>query len=248
MVCVESYHAEHKHSDQELGPLVRINPDELHLNDPYFYERLYGSSGEKRKKDKHRTVIAGAPYSMTATVDHELHRQRRGYVAHFFFKQSIVQLERIVQAKVDRLVQNLREAYHNGETVVGVQAFGALTTDIITHYAYGESFGCLDLPGLSCPLLRDVSALLFSSHFRNFFPVVTNMMQRLPERLIEVLSPSMSGLFALQRRIKHMSLDALALRHSEDWSPNGKTIFTSLTNPQIPEMERPLDRLTDESQ
>jgi hypothetical protein len=53
--------------------------------------------------------------------------------------------------------------------------------DVITHFAYGESFEKLDKPGFPNTLTRDVKSLLLSCHFRRFLPVVTKIMQRLPE-------------------------------------------------------------------
>lgn len=50
-------------------------------------------------------------------------------------------MEPLLQSKIDKLVQRFRKAHTTGEVIVGVQAFGALTTDVITHNAYGESWG-----------------------------------------------------------------------------------------------------------
>lgn len=34
-----------------IGPIIRINPYEIHINDPYFYDELY-VTGSKGKTDK----------------------------------------------------------------------------------------------------------------------------------------------------------------------------------------------------
>lgn len=164
-----------------IGPLVGFYPDEVHLNDPHFYDKLYCGIGQKRNKDRNNAVITGAEHSLNVTLDHDHHRLRRSYIASLFTRQATLRLEPLIQSKVDKLVQKLGERHPNGETLVGVQVFGALNTDVITHYAYGESFGELAKSGFLSPLTRDVKSLLLSCHFHRFLPIVAKIMQQLPE-------------------------------------------------------------------
>lgn len=34
----------------EKGPIIRINPDELHINDPDYYDEVFNNSGAKVEK------------------------------------------------------------------------------------------------------------------------------------------------------------------------------------------------------
>jgi hypothetical protein len=46
------------------GPIVRINPDELHIDDPEYYEEIYGST--TRKRDKYGPWVALAELPVQA--------------------------------------------------------------------------------------------------------------------------------------------------------------------------------------
>ena len=86
------------------GPIVRINPHELHIIDPDFYDELYGV-GSAKKLDKYDqwVKLAGAPGSTFSTVSHDVHRTRRGALNPFFSKRSVQQLEPLIRSKVEKL-------------------------------------------------------------------------------------------------------------------------------------------------
>lgn len=46
----------------ETGPLVRINPDEIHCSDPCFSDEIYPVGGRKRDRTLHQ--INGAAVSV----------------------------------------------------------------------------------------------------------------------------------------------------------------------------------------
>lgn len=227
---------------------MRINPDELHINDPYFYEQVYAGNTQKRNRDKNNARIAGTRSALNTTIEHDLHRQRRGYIAGFFSKKSIFALEPYIQGKVDRLVEKLKEAHCNHETLIGVQVFGALTTDIITHYAYGDSFEELEKPGFPCPLQRDVKALLLSTHFRRFLPAITNAIELLPEWLLKRINPAVASFLDLQHLMEQYSVKALNKAHTEGEPAKTATMLDALTAPNIPAHDKTVQRLKDENQ
>jgi cytochrome P450 len=156
-------------------------------------------------------------------------------------------MEPVIRAKIDKLVEKLREAHRNGETLIGVQVFGALTTDVISHYAYGESFGELDKPGFPSPLTRDIKSLLISCHFRRFLPWVANGMQRLPQSWLMWLNPAVGSFFDLERKMARLSMNALEQKRSRPDVTQERTVFDALINPEVPLEEQSLDRLREES-
>jgi hypothetical protein len=77
------------------GPIVRINPEELHCNDPEFIDEIYASGGRVRDKYQHfLNSNAGAMmYSSFGSREHELHRMRRGAINKSFSRAQIRKLE-----------------------------------------------------------------------------------------------------------------------------------------------------------
>ena len=92
------------------GPIVRINPYELHISDPNFYDTLYASSasGEKRDKWEWYTKQFGTPGAMFSTTGHDQHKARRGALNRFFSMASVRRLQPVIEERVDTLVERLR--------------------------------------------------------------------------------------------------------------------------------------------
>ncbi|KAF1945984.1 benzoate 4-monooxygenase cytochrome P450 [Clathrospora elynae] len=234
--------------ERYVGPIVRYNPDELHINDPFFYEKIYAGAGQKREKDYNSQLSSGVQFAMVATIGHDLHRQRRGYLSSLFSKKSISEIEPSIQAKVDKLVEKLKEAHHMGETLIGVLVFGALTTDVVTHYAYGKSFEELDKPGFPCRLEHDVKGMLLSLHARRYFPTIFRVLTLLPEWALVRLNPDVVSYLDLDRRVTQLSIEAINSRKSEARPTKNANLFDALTDSSIPTHERTVQRLKDESQ
>jgi hypothetical protein len=92
---------------KEYGPIVRINPHELHVRDPEFFETLYAGSGQKRERDPWHTAGLALGGSILDTVPHELHRKRRAALGPFFSKAYTKRMLPVVQKRVDALMSKL---------------------------------------------------------------------------------------------------------------------------------------------
>ncbi|KAF3480353.1 cytochrome P450 [Arthroderma uncinatum] len=87
---------------EKYGPIVRINPCEIHICESDFYDTLYASGGPNRKRNKWTwdTIgAAGVTDSALSTVNHDHHRMRRTALAPFFSMQNVKKLQPIIQEK-----------------------------------------------------------------------------------------------------------------------------------------------------
>ena len=94
----------------QYGPIIRINPYELHISDPNYYDTLYAStaSGEKRNKWQWYTKMLGSPSSGFTTIEHHLHRVRRAPLNNFFSMASVRRLQPVIEEKAETLIERIR--------------------------------------------------------------------------------------------------------------------------------------------
>lgn len=128
------------------GSVIRLNPDELHCNDPDFYHEIYSGVGAKVEKAQFFRDAFG-PLEMTFdTVDHDLHRLRRGALNVHFTKRSVTQLSSHIHATIQHLCQRFEQALETGESITLQNAYAALTADIIYEYCFATSQNTLSIP------------------------------------------------------------------------------------------------------
>ena len=130
MFKMQSLHARY-------GPVIRINPCELHVADPEFMDTLYTGNSRKREKWSFYTGVLGTPGAAMNTNGHELHRVRRSAMNPFFSKTTIRNLQPLVDGKVDILLERLGKV-GEVEGVVNVNhAASAFTNGIYTRRPNG---------------------------------------------------------------------------------------------------------------
>ena len=84
--------------DMFQGPIVRIRPDVLHINDPFYIDQIYTrASGPRREKYKTTLNAIQAEGSSLGTRDHDLHRRRRTLLNPYFSMQNVRRLEPVIQ-------------------------------------------------------------------------------------------------------------------------------------------------------
>ncbi|KAH6693326.1 cytochrome P450 [Leptodontidium sp. MPI-SDFR-AT-0119] len=86
---------------EKYGPIVRINPWELHISDPEFYDEVYAGGSKKRDKWPYLCGQFGTPDAALSTVSHSHHRLRRLPMNKMFSKGSIAKLEPLIHSCSD---------------------------------------------------------------------------------------------------------------------------------------------------
>ncbi|GFF32239.1 trichodiene oxygenase [Aspergillus udagawae] len=227
---------------ERYGPVVRINPRELHIKDPSFYDTIYAGGTHKRDKDPGWVHISGAPLSTFSTVSHDHHRFRRSILSDFFSKKSVTALSPIIEERVLKLMQRFQEAYDSKSAIRVDAAFAGLTADVITHYAYGKSWGFLEDPQFRSNIRAAVNEATKAVHLFRFFPFLVTIFRTIPAQVMCFVQPGKTALLEFQKSIFDHAAQPQSKRND-----SARTIFHRLTDPSIPPEERSLARIQDEA-
>jgi len=162
---------------RKYGPVVRINPWEVHINDPAFMEPLFANS--KMDKDGFYYGGFGVDSASVSTVSADLHRLRRGAMAQFFSKANVAKLEPRVLARVQQLCNRIQKLKIEGKPVDISNAYRCLTTDITTDYAVPNTRNFLDHPNFAAVfnrVVRDTAGIInWNRHIPFLYPLMVRL-------------------------------------------------------------------------
>lgn len=100
------------------GPILRVAPNEIHINDVGFLDSIYPTSNaHKRDKDWMQTRGLDVGMSTSGTISHDLHRKRRESLSPFFSQENVAMLEPLVNDKVAQICEHLDAAQASGKPV-----------------------------------------------------------------------------------------------------------------------------------
>lgn len=115
----------------ELGPAIRLGPNEVHVYDPNFYHELY-RSGSRYYKDPQMHKVFGAPSSTVAECDPAKHKVRRAPLESLFAKVNTNKLEPSLLRNLDVLSQRFDSMYAAGKPISMEWALKSLTMGMFT--------------------------------------------------------------------------------------------------------------------
>lgn len=183
------------------GPIVRINPYELHISDPDYYNELY--SFKPLNKYHWHTQQFGHPESSSNTADHELHKLRTAAIAPYFQRGMVLRLEQsVIHGLLQKLCKRVEEFQKSKMPMPLGLAYRAFTTDVISKYTMSASFGFLDRPDLNETWFEEFLQNVRLVHIISHFPWYPRFAKRLPKRLRSLLIPAAAQLV----QFHHVSL------------------------------------------
>ncbi|KAL4890504.1 cytochrome P450 [Aspergillus ambiguus] len=128
---------------EQYGPVVRITPNEIHLNDPENCDKIY-HVGSRYGKNPAFYGAFGTEKATFTTPSPDIHRIKRSALNPFFSRKKVLDLEEIVQEKATKLVRRMRAAFESSGRIDLHHGFRAISVDVITDYAFDHCYDFLD--------------------------------------------------------------------------------------------------------
>ena len=212
---------------RETGPVVRINPNQVHVNEPSFYSEFCASGGRKRDKTLDSVGGFGLSEALPSIIDHDHHGRRRKQLNPAFSKKAIVDILPLVQQKVGLVAEHFKAAYHgNNKGIVDLDVeFTGLAADSVTQYTFGKDLGFLKDNEFNNIITSSMREMTNQFHLIRFFPWIVVLLQQLPAFFIRWLRPNSVGINALQDRLHQVS---------ETKVGGSRTVIDILNDPSLP--------------
>jgi cytochrome P450 len=252
-----------KRMHARYGPIVRINPDELHVADPDFYNVLYTTGAAYDKPVKFEARF-GVPFSLMATASGQVHKVRRAAVSPLFAKARVRDTYSVlVQASLNRISQRLDEEWKGKQGSEGavlnvLDMLKCFTADIIMDLMFTEPKNFWQAPGFHVDYLQAVDALARWGHITYHFGFVNQILNSLPDWLVERIFPPFRPVIELRRETKQLIAGVLAEKTAaaaaarssggkvETRSQHGKLFHELVFSDMLPPSELHIERLSQE--
>jgi cytochrome P450 len=226
------YYLEIERLHAQYGPVVRITPNEVHIaTNSEDYDKIY-HVGSKYSKSPNFYNALCAPHSSVCTASNEVHKIKRGAMNPIFSRQRVLDVESIVQDKVEKVIRRLENSV--GSTRVGDEdgvdlhhAFRAVSVDVISEFAFNNCYNFLDTDDTGakfCEMARGIGPALYA--FQQF-PSLQRLALKIPPWLAPLLSQPLGYVTSMQVECIRQ-IESVKEKMSQGYDIGRPTIFSTL--------------------
>jgi cytochrome P450 len=245
-----------KRMHEKYGPVVRITPDELHIDDPDFWHQVYCNNSSTRPIDKQEKLRHrfGVPDAVFSTPSGEQHRSRRQAMAGFFSKQRLRESQDRVNHLVNRISSRISDEYANSHRVLNLgNMFSSLAVDVVTELCFRRCTNCTEAPDFRAPLISVTANSLWISHWSAHFRSMQAWIEWLPvgvvARLVPIIKPILDLRISISQQVVQIlsNMEKSSISAKEARGTDRATLFDDIIASNLPAEERSYDRLTQEA-
>ncbi|KAI1975531.1 hypothetical protein LOZ55_004632 [Ophidiomyces ophidiicola] len=171
----------------KYGPVIRINQNEVHINDPEVYHTIYKQQTQF-VKDPYAYKL-GAPNSLSMTLDPEKHnKHRREILNPSFSKRRVHLLENIMYEEMDKVFEKILPVIENNEPVPIQDAYYCYTGDVISRYLFGKSLNLIELSNFAADRIAQLRSFTSSIWVSIHISLVRNIILSMPRSVANVVA------------------------------------------------------------
>ncbi|KAI0410652.1 putative flavonoid 3-hydroxylase [Xylaria grammica] len=243
-----------KRMHEVYGPIVRINPHELHVSDPEWLDTIF-CSPKHGHRDKYApsALLTGLPKGVFGTIPHQIHRKRRAAINPLFSKANAAAALSMIYDNADLLMKRIEaQIARDGHAEMRTN-YLAYATDNVAEYFLEDSFHLLDDEEKAEDWHKSMRALANTTPAAKQFSWVIPLSFKLPATMLRLLSPDAARIVNMHREMENQAARAIRKREQEGrekalpQSTSELNIFrTILDNNELPLAEKAFDRISHE--
>lgn len=227
---------------------MRIGPDELHILDADFYDRIYDVTNYKVDKYSWFYSMLGNPQATFPTIRADVHRQRRGALNPFFSISAISKLQPTIQSAMDKLSARMHSCAERNGPIPLFYAYRCLTVDIISDYAYAGQLGMLDRDDWGESFYSAWRSLWEMSGIVRQWPFIMDIFMAMPRWLTALVSPKALEVVDMKTATDEQTRRVLETDPEVYKARPYPTIMWGVANdPSLPPQEKSFERLAVEA-
>lgn len=228
-----------------LGPIVRISPWEIHVNDPDWNEPYKVSSRVNKYHWYYKFV--GSSDAAFGTSDHDLHRIRRKAQQNYFTIDAVSKFDPTLATVVSTLIRRVGESKGTGEPVNLSNAFRSLATDVATEYSFHKSYNLLLQPDFAPAFQKTIRDFPEIGLWHRHFGLILDILDLMPRWLTMLINPTGIDVIDFFNDIGVQTKGIVAdyKDKSKSGTRDGKlnVIHQMLSSPDLPESDKKITRL-----
>ncbi|KAJ8121678.1 hypothetical protein ONZ43_g1932 [Nemania bipapillata] len=183
----------------KYGPVVRVSPDRVHVNDPEFFHEVYSSGSKYMKDPAFFQTSGGISEALPAIVDVEYHRRRRKMINNLFSVQSMEALSHIVLGVIQNAMRKAKEHYDEKKVLDIQRLYTGITIDTIMKVLCDRSLNLIEAKEEEPAFLATLRTFSESFFLLKHFPILIWLASNIPPNIAEKLIP---GEFEFRRNIR----------------------------------------------
>ncbi|MCJ1438985.1 hypothetical protein MMC27_008375 [Xylographa pallens] len=216
------------------GPIVRINPCEIHVKDPTWYDTLYAGPAQTRDKYAPAASTVGAPlgskynlnwtptfmyrrlkasrkFQVFGTLPHRIHVKRRGAINSFLSKRAITANESVIHERTGRLCEALQNQFDRFGVVELRVNYLAFATDAIFTFTYNGSLDLLGNLAEATEWKHTIGAIAGLTPLIKQFPWILPLARRLPLLFWQFVLPELGRALVLHKDTERRAAEVLKI-------------------------------------